>query len=285
MTRSRVLAHLARRFTVSEENLATEALTYLLQASPIARAAMNDLARDLGADLPPNLQYVGQVGADGVGRPDIVGIDMADRERLILEAKFGAGLTEQQPGGYLARITHGASGMVLVVAPSVRLPSLWRELLAEVALPYQPEAVQLRHVKVGVLTTLAFVSWRDVVTRVRDALRAKNEVDLSEDAEQLLALTEVMDSGAYLPARHGEFSQRAGQLVHQNHHRCWIRPALPARWVGIPALPHMCLNAALSTDRRVVHSKVFRGSVYDAVAGEVLPSVIEACRKAERTRA
>ncbi|GAA2183404.1 hypothetical protein [Micromonospora lupini] len=218
MTRSRVLAHLARRFTVSEENLATEALTYLLQASPIARAAMNDLARDLGADLPPNLQYVGQVGADGVGRPDIVGIDVADRERLILEAKFGAGLTEQQPGGYLARFTHGASGMVLVVAPSVRLPSLWRELLAEVALPYQPEAVQLRHVKVGVLTTLALVSWRDVVTRVRDALRAKNEVDLSEDAEQLLALTEVMDSGAYLPARHGEFSQRAGQLVHQLQH-------------------------------------------------------------------
>ncbi|MEU8180234.1 hypothetical protein AB0B86_05570 [Micromonospora sp. NPDC049047] len=218
MAHSRILAHLARRFTVSEENLATEALTYLLQASPTARAAMNDLVRDLGTELPANLQYAGQVGADGVGRPDIVGIDAADRERLILEAKFGAGLTEQQPGGYLARLTHNAGGMVMVVAPSVRLPSLWRELLAQVALPYQPETVRLRQVQVGALTALSLVSWRDLVTRVRDALRAKNEADLAEDADQLLALTEVMDSNAYLPPRHGELNQRTGQLVHQLQH-------------------------------------------------------------------
>ncbi|WP_238018142.1 hypothetical protein KZZ52_35570 [Dactylosporangium sp. AC04546] len=215
MTHSRILAHLARRFTVSEENLATEALTYLLHAAPSARDAMNDIARVLGCELPRDLRYAGQVGADGLGRPDIVGIDAAARERLIVEAKFGAGLTEQQPGGYLARLADDVAGMVLVVAPSVRLPSLWRELLTALALSRQSDDGDVRSVQVGPRTTLALVSWREVVTRVRDALRAANERDLVEDAEQLLALTEVMDSAAYLPPRLDELGQRTGQLIHQ----------------------------------------------------------------------
>ncbi len=215
---SRILAHLARRFTVSEENLATEALTYLLSASHVARGAMNRLVRDLGCDLPADLVYVGQVGADGAGRPDIVGTDSAGQERLVLEAKFAAGLTEQQPGGYLTRLPVDAEGVVLVVAPNTRLASLWRELLTELGVPGPPDVRGPRRHAVSPHSTLALVSWRDVVSSIRDALTAAGETTLVEDATQLLALTEVMDSTAYLPPRPGDLGERTGQLVYQVQH-------------------------------------------------------------------
>src|SRR5687768_5612239 len=90
------------------------------------------LAGVAGCELPSDLTYVGQVGAEGTGRPDLVGTDPDHVERLLVEAKFGAGLTEQQPGGYLQRLPADADGMLLVVAPSARLPTLWVELLRAV---------------------------------------------------------------------------------------------------------------------------------------------------------
>ena len=59
--------------------------------------------------------------------PDLVGNDDTDVTRLMLEAKFWAGLTDRQPVDYLRRLPEG--GMLLFVAPGSRLPSLWPELL------------------------------------------------------------------------------------------------------------------------------------------------------------
>jgi hypothetical protein len=221
VTDDRILGHLARRFAISEENIATEALSWLLRA-PAARAAVAGLARAADCTVPSDLTFVGQVGAEGTGRPDIVGSDAGGVERLIVEAKFGAGLTEQQPGGYLRRLPADADSILLVVAPSARLPTLWVELLRAVpelaGFAPAPSAVGpagLLHARIGTRTTLALVSWRGLVTRVLDGLRAAEEFTLAQDAEQLLALTEVMDSAAYVPVKPGDLDQRTGHLVHQ----------------------------------------------------------------------
>jgi hypothetical protein len=50
-------------------------------------------------------------------------------------------------------------------------------------------------------TTLALVSWRSLITRILDALRAADDSMLAQDAEQLLALTEAMDSASLAPLR------------------------------------------------------------------------------------
>lgn len=129
VTDDRILGHLAQRFAVSEENLATEALTWLLRRSSAARAALVGLARTAGADVPDELTFIGQVSSPGAGRPDVVGLDVSSRERLLIEAKFAAALTDQQPSGYLKRLKPDVDGVLLVVAPTVRLPALWVELL------------------------------------------------------------------------------------------------------------------------------------------------------------
>src|SRR3954453_14780279 len=110
-----LLGHLAQRFTTSEENLATEALTWILGRSSTARTAMSQALRPCGVVLPDNLSYVGQVGNPETGRPDIVGTDEEGAERLLVEAKFGAELTTQQPGGYLKRLPGGLPSALLVV--------------------------------------------------------------------------------------------------------------------------------------------------------------------------
>ena len=132
MTDDRILGHLAQRFAVSEENLATEALTWLLRRSAAARAALVGLARAIGVDVPDELTFIGQVGSPDTGRPDVVGLDASSRERLLIEAKFAAALTDQQPSGYLKRLPPDVDGMLLVVAPTVRLATLWVELLRAV---------------------------------------------------------------------------------------------------------------------------------------------------------
>ena len=224
MTDERILGHLAQRFAVSEENLATEALTWLLRRSAAARTALVGLARTMGADVPDELTFIGQVGSADTGRPDVVGLDASSRERLLIEAKFAAALTDQQPGGYLKRLPADVDGMLLVVAPTVRLATFWVELLRAVpelapAAP-SPSAVPMAgvlSVKTAAHTTLALVSWRSLVSRVLDALRTADESLLARDAEQLLALTETMDSAAFAPLRPGDLATRTARQIVQLH--------------------------------------------------------------------
>jgi hypothetical protein len=216
-----VLGHLARRFTVSEENLATEALTWLLR-DPSANSALCSLARAVGARIPDGLTFVGQVGSPDTGRPDIVGTDENQRVRLLIEAKFAAGLTAQQPRGYLTLLGDAAPGLLLVVAPSARLGTLWSELLhatpetaASAPSPSAPLEGDLMRTAVGGNRVLALASWRHVVTHILEALNASGNRPLAQDAEQLLALTEVMDSQAYAPVRPGDYGPGEARRVQQ----------------------------------------------------------------------
>ena len=124
MTSDRVLGHLAQRFSASEENVATEALVWVLRRSAAARRAVIGIARLAGCSLPDDLSFVGQVGDAVTGRPDVVGFDDSHAERLLIEAKFAAALTDRQPREYLKRLS-SPEGILLVVAPSARRASLW----------------------------------------------------------------------------------------------------------------------------------------------------------------
>ena len=216
-----VLGYLARRFTVSEENLATEALTWLLR-DPAANRALCSLARQWGADVPDGLNFVGQVGNPDTGRPDVVGTDGDHTERLLIEAKFAAGLTAQQPSGYLSRLGTTAPGMLLVVAPSTRLATLWSELLratpelsTTAPSPSAPLAGAVLAHSIDAKRVLALTSWRYLVTHVLEALKTTGNLALAQDGEQLLALTEVMDSQAYTPVAPGDYGVGEARRIQQ----------------------------------------------------------------------
>jgi hypothetical protein len=221
MSENRLLGHLAQRFAFSEENLATESLAWLMRSNT-AKSAVLDLARLAGCELPESLNYVGQVGRQDTGIPDIVATDIDGAERLIIEGKFAAGLTEKQPGGYIERLPSDQSGMLIVVAPSFRLSTLWVELLRaipdlahSIPAPSLVDSTDFHYLSLTSYQTLGLISWRRLVSHILDALRAADERALSADAEQLLSLTEAMDSTAFVPLRPRDLDQRTGHQINQ----------------------------------------------------------------------
>ncbi|MCU1672674.1 MAG: hypothetical protein JWN77_787, partial [Frankiales bacterium] len=93
MAEERVLGYLSQRFATSEENVATEALIWILRQSAAARAAVIRLAQAAGAPVPDQLHWTGQATRGDLGRPDVAGVDDQQLDRILIEAKFAAELT------------------------------------------------------------------------------------------------------------------------------------------------------------------------------------------------
>jgi hypothetical protein len=93
-----LFGHLALRFASHPENLATEALAYILAESPTGRNAFVDFLGTFVEGLPRDFTFRTQATGEGNEIPDLVGIDDLAHEVVIAEAKFWAGLTDNQPG-------------------------------------------------------------------------------------------------------------------------------------------------------------------------------------------
>ena len=200
-----LFAYFSSQHAASEENWATEALTFVLSGCMEAREALHDyVLRSFQIKLAADLSYRTQVTDPETGRPDVVATDPTGSDQLIIEAKFWAGLTRFQPGGYLERLDDGKPGVVLAVAPAARLVTLWPELLAHLA-AYRNGSIQADH-EPGrcelVLPSghvLALRSWRAVLDELDGRLHAAGLSDWRADLAQLRSLTERMDQPGFQP--------------------------------------------------------------------------------------
>lgn len=209
-----LLGHLAfRRFTPQVEDLATEALGYVLSRSEAARGAIKLHVARCGVVLPDQLSYETQSVGASEERPDLVGRTNQGEEPLLIEAKFWAGLTEHQPDTYLRRLPPG--GALLFVVPEKRLHSVWNELLvrcddAKVArMTREVTGNDLIAVALEDRKTLAITSWRRLLDDVHHATRDADEPQLAQDVVQLQGLCDQMDDeGAFLPIRDDELTSK-----------------------------------------------------------------------------
>lgn len=100
-----LLASLYTRIRGSQEDVATVSLQYILSSSAKLNAAYNRLLSDslnlnIGADVRYSCQSIGEEKE----RPDMSGVDSEGNEIILCEMKFYAGLTDNQPNGYLDRL-------------------------------------------------------------------------------------------------------------------------------------------------------------------------------------
>src|ERR1019366_5742830 len=92
-----LLASVVPRFTSELENLATASLAYLLEESDHVEKAFRGLVEQVtGVWVPERLTRRAQHGGEDPAIPDIVGVNGLNRQRVIVEGKFWAGLTENQ---------------------------------------------------------------------------------------------------------------------------------------------------------------------------------------------
>jgi len=120
-----LFGHLASRFSTQPENLATEALAFIVNRSATMREELRTIFVRTGIELPPLARFQSQAGDEQGNIPDSIGLDARGVERLVVENKFWAGLTENQPVGYLDRLPAEGGAVLVFVVP--RLSMVWSE--------------------------------------------------------------------------------------------------------------------------------------------------------------
>jgi hypothetical protein len=212
MTPDSLLGHIAMRFSSHPENVATESLAYILRRSPSAKRAFLGFIRYLGTNTASGLVFNSQdVGEDG-SIPDLVASDTEGREIVILEAKFWAGLTDNQPVSYLKRLPSGQDAILVFVAPALRLTLLWNELVQRCLEANTPLADEKRHSSeavvraIGAHHRLALVSWRALLTHLNNEINSEGDLATVSDVRQLQGLCDRMDEDAFLPLRSDELA-------------------------------------------------------------------------------
>lgn len=115
-----LFGHLLSRFSTHPENLVTEALAFIVSRSATIRDELRKLFGRTGIELPPLARLRSRAGDEQGNIPDLIGLDAMGAEWLLIENKFWAGLTENQPAGYLERLAAKGSGLLVFIVPSRR---------------------------------------------------------------------------------------------------------------------------------------------------------------------
>ena len=220
-TQNTLLAHIVPMYGKTEL-VATEALRYILQQSEPSRNALENMVRTAGAKIGTLTRFETEVGGEEGERVDLVCSDRNGTERVLLEAKFWAGLTDNQPNTYIERLPEHGSAL-LFVAPAQRIETLWPELCRRAetncTLSAVSESGDLRCVAIdGSDRKMMLTSWRALLEQMESHASLAGDGTAVRDIEQLLGLTERMDSDAFLPIHSDElgqdFPRRMLNLVH-----------------------------------------------------------------------
>jgi hypothetical protein len=231
MEHKTLLAYLGPRLAAQPELLATEALTYLLQESRTVVDSLYHLFPDAVVKVPRVARFRSQARQEEA-RPDIVGEDDAGRGVFVIEGKFWAGLTHNQPCEYLKDLGKHGPGVLLFLAPQRRQETLWAELLRRCETRMQVKAQggtsSLRLARLASGQCMALASWQTLLKAALRDLEASGESRLQGDAAQLLGLCEQEDSEAFLPLRSEE-----------------LAPAIPRRLIHLLRLIGDAVNKAV----------------------------------------
>ena len=209
-----LLAHIVPMYGKTEV-MATEALRYILQQSEAARRALESMLINVGVEVGSLTRFQTEVTGEEGERVDLVCYDEAGTERVLIEAKFWAGLTDNQPNTYLARLPEDTHSALMFVAPAQRIETLWPELCRRAEEQHKltvtsdtPASGELRGVSIDSDGhKMMLTSWRAVLEQMESRASTAGDLAAVKDIEQLHGLTERMDSDAFLPIHSDELGQ------------------------------------------------------------------------------
>jgi hypothetical protein len=199
-----VFSHIVqKRFSQENENVATDALAFILHSSESARTGMLKLLRAVAPSMP-SLRFRSQQ-TEGSIRTDMWGIDDNTIPRVFVENKFWAGLTDNQPISYLNKLAeYTQPTILLVVVPEAREETVWRELIHRLERAVNSSPIN-QNVPAGIVHSvtmekgpiLALTSWCKLLSVLE--LEASDDQSVRSDLLQLGALCEAADNQAFTP--------------------------------------------------------------------------------------
>ncbi|MEJ8590341.1 hypothetical protein JSO54_03715 [Riemerella anatipestifer] len=208
-----LLAKFFNQIKSSQEDIASDGLKHILQNSIYAKKYLQTLIFAKTNIQLPELNYTNQISKNELGRTDISGVDINGDENLIIEAKFWASLTENQPISYLKRINK--NGVLLFVCPTLRKSSLFVELkrkLNEENLAFVADDLTLKLVLQNRKQILV-QSWNEILEPIKEILKENNQQKLVSDIDQVIGFCEVIDSNSFIPLSENDLSPEIGRKI------------------------------------------------------------------------
>ena len=192
-----LLANLYPHIKGSQEDIATYSLQYVLSESiELNQSFTLFLSEVLRCKIPGNIQFICQASGENKERPDMAGIDENGKEQLLCEAKFYAGLTDNQPNAYLDRLVREKGFGLLFICPAVRKQILWGQLRELVA---KRDIEDIGNFCISVDgVSMAIVSWNEVLSALRRTASAC-AVEMLADLDQIEGFCQKMDSDSFIP--------------------------------------------------------------------------------------
>lgn len=208
-----LLGQFYNRIKGSQEDIASEGLAYILQQSEKARNVLSKIIKvETGLDFA-NINYVTQNVGDKLERPDISGYNNLGKEAIILEAKFWASLTDNQPIEYLNRLFENS--ILVFVCPTLRLRSIYNELKIRlnkenlIVQEFQTShSINLQNNK-----WIIIKSWNDLLQPIKIGLQQNNEFNLVSDIDQIIGFCQTIDSNSFLPLQSQDLSPSLARKI------------------------------------------------------------------------
>ena len=203
-----LLAYMIPSMTNQVEVAATKALAYILTKYEVALEAFNDLvSTTIDRPLEPVKHVRAEVpygsGIGEAGRPDLVGYDEARKQRVIVEAKFGANLSKEQGSGYFGQLNGEGTSVLMLLVPSYRIEYLWSAATqdlrnGEITLGKVEDGDQTKYAKdPDTDRYLMIISWRKLLEKIEKT--TGTNVGFQSDVHQLIGVTERMDTQTFPP--------------------------------------------------------------------------------------
>lgn len=206
-----LLGHIVLKSTNQAENLATESLYYILSNSNSARTGLSRFLKIIDSSFMDDLFFKTQDYGEDKAIPDLVGVDSDNNPICIIEAKFWAGLTDNQPVTYIKRLNPDKASILLFLVPSKRLESIWNEIInrcKDSGMTVYSENRDDHHISANLNKNnyLAAIDWNSLLTLIETELDNAGDYLIKSDLLQLKGLCNQMDEESFLPIDSVEIS-------------------------------------------------------------------------------
>lgn len=214
-----LLGQFYSRIRGSQEDIASEGLVYILNRSKYASDALVTLANVECGVAFSNLRFKTQVTGQNLERPDISGFDDNNNEKIIIEAKFWAALTDNQPNEYLKRLAP-SGGVLLFVCPSLRVGLLWKELSRRLQsdneTPVYDSDKQVAKLEKGCFVVIK--TWDQILGVIKMVLSQEKDTETREglisDLNQIIGFCKQIDNESFLPIVDSDLSPSIGRRMY-----------------------------------------------------------------------
>lgn len=210
-----LLGQFYNRIKGSQEDIASEGLTYILQQSLESRKVINQVVK-INTDLSfSDLAYQTQNVGKDLERPDISGKDDNGKEVLLIEAKFWASLTHNQPNGYLKRLENNT--VLIFLVPTLRTRTVFEEVKSRVKEEYKDLEIDTENLKLLIKNSnqhILIKSWNEILNSIKSKIEQTNNITLLSDLNQIVGLCETIDKNSFQPITDEDLSPKIAKNIN-----------------------------------------------------------------------